>query len=80
MPIGQSFSPVTMLSLPDQKPRDALYTPYNSSLSSNLLFQSFCKIVRGMDRHQISVKINYSDRNAYLGYPVESAYLDKPST
>ncbi len=54
------------LALPAMQQRDDVCTPYSSELCSDLLFQSFCTIVRGMRRHQISVNIDQKHQHAKL--------------
>ncbi|MBV53378.1 MAG: hypothetical protein CL816_04845 [Coxiellaceae bacterium] len=49
---------------PTIQQRPHLYTPYSTKLCSDVLFQSFCKIVRGMDRHQILVNIEPNHQHA----------------
>ena len=44
--------------------RPNIYAPYSAELCANVLFQSFCTIVRGMDRHQILVNIELNHQYA----------------
>ena len=46
--------------------RPNIHTPYSAKLCSDVLFQSFCKVVRGIDRHQISVNIEPNHQHAKL--------------
>ena len=46
--------------------RPNIYSPYSAKFCTDVLFQSFCTIVRGMDRHQISVNIEPNHQHAKL--------------